>query len=312
MGRQPLKWLWIVMSVAALGCADNNSNNNADANNQDANNQDANLQDGPGTDGPIIISDAGVVITPDGGASYTCYPITCDNHLTECGDCLDNDGDGVIDDHDRECLGPCDNTEGPGLSAGVGGAGGNTCMLDCYFDYGNGPGNDKCTWDHRCDPLEPEGALCAYEASRVGTTSCPATQVTQCADLCKPLTPNGCDCFGCCTFPQLAGQGPGGSTAYVYIGALDSSNVSTCTFDEILNTTKCPRCTPVGNCLNTCERCEVCIGKPTPPADCSMPDAGAPVESQCPMGVTACGQPGQAACPSGSFCLSGCCRQSVG
>ena len=30
----------------------------------------------------------------------------------------------------------------------------------------------------------------------------------------------------------------------------------------------CRPCTPAGNCLNTCERCEICLGKPTIPQDC--------------------------------------------
>jgi hypothetical protein len=50
----------------------------------------------------------------------------------------------------------------PGMS-------GAPCKLDCFWDNGNGSGNDDCYWDHECDPLEvppnypPEGSDCAYD-----------------------------------------------------------------------------------------------------------------------------------------------------
>ncbi|HQP34626.1 MAG TPA: hypothetical protein PLI95_05595, partial [Polyangiaceae bacterium] len=206
----------------------------------------------PGDGGVVVVEDGGVVITDDAGNQFVCYPTTCDGKLLQCGDCLDNDNDGKVDWTDRECLGPCDNTEGPGLDSDVGGTTGTSCGVDCYFDYGNGPGNDMCMWDHRCDPLVPEkSSQCGtYVPSMVGGKDCPDTQVQQCADFCIPYTPNGCDCFGCCTFPQLKDKGPDGGIGYVWIGAMDDDNVSTCTFDDILDPVKCPPCTPVGNCLN--------------------------------------------------------------
>jgi hypothetical protein len=133
-------------------------------------------------------------------------------------------------------------------------------------------------------------------------------QSEQCGNFCKPYTPNGCDCFGCCTFPELAGQGPDGGEGFVWIGAVDDKNVSTCTFADILDTAKCPPCTPIDNCYNSCERCEVCLGKPEPPADCfadAGTDAGTP--SQCGVDVQPCGLAGQAPCPGGYYCISGCC-----
>jgi hypothetical protein len=218
-------------------------------------------------------------------------------------------GDGPIQIHDGG-LGPCDNSEGAALTAGVGGETGGPCKADCYFDFGNGPGNDDCHWDHRCDPLAiapdypPEGADCKYEASRVGSTDCPTNQSEQCLNYCMPLTPNGCDCFGCCTFPALSG-------GYVWIGAMDDKNNGTCTFADILDPSKCPPCTPVVDCNNGCGRCEICLGKDTLPPDC-FADGGLPDGSErCAPGVQVCGLPGEADCPPNYFCITGCCQETI-
>lgn len=289
--------------------------------------------------GTVIIIDGGVTITDDSGVPFVCYPTICAGKILECGDCQDNDNDGKVDWKDPECLGPCDNTEGAALIGGIGGGGGNTCQVDCYFDYGNGSGNDDCWWDHRCDILEPEVTLCPYDATMLGTKNCPATQSSACTQFCLPFTPNGCDCFGCCTFPQLAGKGTNGTDLYIWIGAMDSKNIGTCTLADVTDHIKCPLCTPISNCLNECGRCEVCIGKPLPPPDCyQTPDAGVtvgdggtvtdggiptdagtatdsggtiPPTAQCPNGEQPCGLPGQATCPTYYYCISGCCQHTI-
>lgn len=277
--------------------------------------------------GVVKLSDGAVLIGADAGNAWVCYPTTCAGKLLDCGDCLDNDGDGKVDSHDLECLGPCDNTEGPALIAGVGGGGGATCKVDCYFDFGNGPGNDNCIWDHQCDPLAPEANLgCSFDQAMANDEKkCPSTQSQTCSDSCLPYTPNGCDCFGCCTFPELKGKGEGGADGFVWIGAMDSFKQGTCTFADVLDETKCPRCTPIAGCYNECGHCEVCIGKPLPPPECfpgpdggvDIPDGGSPavdggvppISGQCPMGITPCGLEGQASCPSGYYCISGCCKE---
>jgi hypothetical protein len=248
----------------------------------------------------------------DGWYSPTCKPFTCLGQILACGDCNDNDGDKKIDSQDPECLGPCDNTEGPILLPGVGGEIGSTCHVDCYFDDGNGMGQDTCWWDHQCDPLEPEAPQCTYKPQLVGGKFCPTPQATSCINYCLPITPNGCDCFGCCTFPQLAGLGPNGTDAYVWIGATDANNNGTCSFASILDKTKCPRCTPIPGCNNPCGKCELCIGKTTLPPECyTKPtptvDGGVAPSLQCPGGEQPCGLPGQAACPAGYYCVTGCC-----
>lgn len=325
----------MIAAIALLGaaCDDDGPAKPSDAAVADATGDGAKPSDLPTTEGwvpteggVVKVGDGGVVITEDGGAQVVCYPTQCAGKLLACGDCQDNDGDGKVDWRDPECLGPCDNTEGPGLESGVGGTTGEQCGVDCYFDFGNGSGNDDCWWDHRCDQLEPELPGCPYDAKLVGSKKCPTKQSSQCTQKCLPFTPNGCDCFGCCTFPDLAGKGPGGGAGYVWIGAMDASNNSTCTLAAVTDPKKCPPCTPVPNCLNGCGKCEICIGKPTVPPEClQKPDAGVPGDGgtppgdggtpgdaappplQCQNGEQPCGLPGQSPCQQGYYCISGCC-----
>ena len=189
----------------------------------------------PGSEdnGTVQVLDGGVAVTEPDGTTVICFETICDGRLLECGDCRDNDGDGKSDARDRECLGPCDNTEGPALISDVGWVTGSTCHVDCYFDYGNGmgTGSDDCWWDHQCDPLEPEQAKCPYDEKVVRSQKfCPDEQSALCDEICLPFTPNGCDCFGCCTFPELNGEGPDGTDGFVWIGAKDEGNNGICTF----------------------------------------------------------------------------------
>jgi hypothetical protein len=268
----------------------------------------------------------------------------CQSHVYQCGDCVDNDGDGLVDMNDPDCLGPCDNNES-GFTLNIPGGNAAPCKQDCYFDQDTGSGNDDCYWDHRCDPLEvmpsydPEGMTCSYDPSTkfpMGLGTCPdlfQTQSAACLSYCGPLTPNGCDCFGCCDLP-------GGSGNYVWLGSTDANGVGTCDLAHEADPTACHPCTPVMGCLNTCEHCEICLGKPELPPDCTGTGAGGTSSSQgggssaggsststggsssstggssaggecgnqiCPAGVAQCGLPCQAPCPSGFYCLTGCC-----
>mgnify|MGYP001816666613 CR=1 FL=1 len=112
-----------------------------------------------------------------GGTVGGCTPSMCpDGNSYGCGDCLDNDDDGLIDDKDPECLGPCDDTEGPILLTGTPGETGSQCHADCYFDRGNGSGGGECQWHRECDPLDPKDG-CTYPPSpSVETNICSAPQ----------------------------------------------------------------------------------------------------------------------------------------
>jgi hypothetical protein len=263
--------------------------------------------------------------------------VTCQGKTYECGDLIDNDGDGLLDSQDPDCLGPCDNTE-DSYYGGIPGQAGPACTVDCYFDQDSGAGNDNCYWNHQCDPnsvppnYHPEsinGAACAHDESAntpgAQGRSCDDLYNTQspfCHDFCGPLTPNGCDCFGCCELPA-------GSGSYVWLGSdSDGTGTGSCSRSGIDDPSKCEPCLPVAACLNTCGRCELCLGKTTLPDDCFGPDGGMGTGSsgaggssggtgggtgggQCPPDLQPCGLPDQEACPQYFYCITGCCQEVV-
>jgi hypothetical protein len=247
---------------------------------------------------------------------------TCQGKIYECGDCVDNDNDGKTDMNDVGCLGPCDNTE-TDLTLGIPGGNSAPCKADCYFDQDTGSGNDDCYWSHKCDPLEvapaypPEGSQCSYNPNANipgynGTCNTAFNvQSAACLDYCGPLTPNGCDCFGCCAIP--------GAPTTVWLGS-SSGGTGTCTLDNVGNPSLCKPCTQVQACLNTCGNCEICIGKPEPGPECDPGgnggggagaggngSGGSSGGDQCAPGVQPCGLPGQEPCPFGQYCITGCC-----
>ncbi|MFT3769660.1 MAG: hypothetical protein QM820_29845 [Minicystis sp.] len=248
----------------------------------------------------------GQTCDPSVGCGSFCQVKTCQGKVYQCGDCLDNDGDCRIDSADDQCLGPCDNTE-DSFYGGIPGQNNSPCKSDCYFDADTGSGNDDCYWSHKCDPFEvapayaPEGSQCAYNpnANISGTPlTCSQLYVTQsqaCGNYCGPLTPNGCDCFGCCQIPVPNTT----QTVTVWLGSENPSGVGSCNINTLTDTTKCKPCTQVQACLNTCDHCELCIGKPTLPPDC--------LTQICPDTAVPCGLPSQPPCPTGSSCITGCC-----
>ena len=236
-------------------------------------------------------------------APASCLPAHCQDHLYDCGNCLDDDGDGLVDMEDADCLGPCDDSEEffygniPGQNQG-------NCVQDCYFDQDSGGGNDDCAWSFQCDPLSPAGQNCAYDPSTTvshaeGSGDCAtlgALQSQQCTSACLPLTPNGCDCFGCC-------QVPGAPTA-IWVGSLDENDNPTCDLAHVADPTRCTPCTQVGACLNPCDACELCVGKRTLPPECEGGECKTPV---CPTGASPCGTSCLPPCQSGEVCITGCC-----
>ena len=230
----------------------------------------------------------------DAGAP-SCATALCRGKPYQCGNCSDDDADGVIDALDPDCLGPCDDDE-LGLSTGLSGNQSSSCRQDCYFDGDNGVGNDKCEWSPACDPLSvapyypPSGqAKCEYGASKgVDCAGLASVQPQTCLDACLPLVPNGCDCFGCCELP-------GGSGNYHFLGA--GRGADGCQRDTLDDPLACPPCTPVPSCLNDCSDCETCVDK--------LPDPGCVAGSACPGGERACTP--DTPCNYGEYCVTGCC-----
>lgn len=284
--RRRRAW-WMAIAIAGmLGCCTSGSGGGEDGSNGS--------QDGitDARDGATVneTADPG---PDDPWHSDECRQVTCQGHLYQCGDCIDNDDDDQIDFRDLQCLGPCDNNE-DGFNTNIPGGASAPCKLDCYFDQDSGEGNDDCHWDLRCDPLKPQGLNTCNHDLACGNCDCDgwyAAQSQLCLDFCLPLVPNGCDCFGCCQLEPVANPG-----AYRFIGSPG------CTIDNIES---CDPCTPNPSCINECDHCEICVGKPELPADCTTG------EDQCPPGVQPCGQPGQDPCPENYYCITGCCIETV-
>lgn len=276
--------------------------------------------------GVIVLPD-GNVILPDGavpdGSMPGCRPVTCGGMQYLCGNCMDDDGDGLADADDPDCVGACDNNEA-GYDLGIPGGEVGRCERDCYYDTNQGPGNDGCDWNIRCDETLSPSVTC----SGGGGGACPETQSELCVDTCAAVTPNGCDCFGCCELPALSGN-------FVFLGSTVGGEPS-CTFADVEDPSKCFPCEPVGGrggdnaCYNACGRCELCLGRdpatipadcfPPPPTDAGMPDsggvdggppvdAGTPPLPTCEDGRQACGLPGLSPCPDNYYCLTGCCTE---
>jgi len=246
-----------------------------------------------------------------GDAQAACRITGCSGKIYACGDCLDNDGDGLIDAFDPECLGPCDNTE-DSYFGGIPGQNNAVCKQDCYFDQDTGSGNDDCHWSQKCDVLSvapnypPSGdAQCSFDSATTipGTAATCAELATQqsaaCGQACLPLTPNGCDCFGCCELPARSGH-------YVWIGST-ASGVGSCDPAHLDDATLCKPCTPVKSCFNECTSCEICAGQTAVSSSCVTG-----TELQCPTGARACGLRGLDPCPNLEYCVSGCCVPAPG
>jgi hypothetical protein len=276
--------------------------------------------------------DSGIICLGDGGLPDSgvigCNFKPCLGAIYECGDCEDNDGDGFIDDEDPNCLGPCDNNEA-GFDLKLPGQPPSPCDRDCYFDANSGSGNDKCDWALQCDPLTPIVGCCDPNISTVNcghpnnrkTCRDPEVQDPLCHEICMPIVPNGCDCFGCCDIRTDANPG---DENWIYIGTFRTeggNKIDTCHMDAAKagDHEACKPCTPQENCTNPCGICELCLGKtelpdicfppPPPPPDAGVPDASEPPPPppRCTGTRQPCGLPGDDPCPSGQFCLTGCC-----
>jgi hypothetical protein len=243
---------------------------------------------------PVVAAGAGA-----GASADVCVVTPCRGDPYQCGNCEDDDDDGLVDSLDPDCLGPCDDDEG-GLSTGFGTMTASPCRQDCYFDGNAGPGNDKCEWSHACDPLSvapaypPSGEeRCSYEAGATAMgVDCEALSREQdqaCLDNCLPLAPNGCDCFGCCELPGRSGN-------FFFVGG--AQGASGCQLDALDDPERCPPCTPVEGCRNECEACEVCVG--SLPVDPLCDNARA-----CPDGSRKCDL--ESPCDFGDYCVTGCC-----
>lgn len=228
--------------------------------------------------------------TPEVGAGAPdAAPTACDAGgamVTACTNGIDDDGDGRIDWLDPECLSPLDNDEAA-FPLGTFHEFYDPCKSDCVFDGNIGSGDDGCTFYGRClvgstdprCPYDPEWAL--------DPTRCPSPS-EKCIDSCRPRTPKGCDCGGCCDVFDASGAS---RRRRVFAPG--------CSLAKLDDPVACPPCEKIAACERPCLRCDYCLGKTALPADCASEP------SSCAVGEQRCDP--KTPCPCGEFCLSGCC-----
>ncbi|MBI2395531.1 MAG: hypothetical protein HYV09_38550 [Deltaproteobacteria bacterium] len=253
-----------------------------------------------------------------GGGTYVDGGLVgCVPGATQCTNCKDDDGDGLIDWLDPECTSPLDNDESS-FGTGIPGDNIDPCKQDCWFDGNSGSGNDGCLFPGKCLPGSTD-PKCPYDpVAAADPKQCPAPSA-KCMEYCKPLTPKGCDCAGCCDIYK-------GDKVYTV------KLVGECTYATLEDKTKCPTCTKLPECsAPPCGKCDWCLGKTSLPPECtSVPDAGpdagpdapppdapppdaavdAPIDTTpppptCPGGLAVCSP--TTPCPVGQYCLTGCC-----
>jgi hypothetical protein len=264
--------------IAACGGGDGNNQGTIDA------------PDGTG-DGGIGDGDGGT--GPDASTTGMCMA-----GGPQCNNCVDDDGDGQIDGDDLECTGALDNDENS-FATGIPGDNIDQVDQDCFFDGNSGSGNDGCSIHVCCLLGAPDRASCPFGANRYDPAECVSPETEACIELCAPLAPPGCDCFGCCTVCD--------PVTNICRDILTNPAVApNCNDTNLNDPTACPSCVKRTDCGTTCNpaECVLCPGQD--PGD--LPETCNNM-NECPVGSMACG-PG-ISCGTGRFCANGCCIDGV-
>jgi hypothetical protein len=185
-----------------------------------------------------------------------------------------------VDGFDPECRSRIDNDEGS-FATGVPGDNIDPLWYDCFFDSNSGGGDDECHYRAGC----MTGELAADDLS------CASTQ--PCIEFCTARTPNGCDCFGCCSVLHA------GSLLDVFI-------TSSCSLDALDDDVACPRCFKTPICENALGTCELALAMPVADLPTSCTDTP---RYECDTG-TRCG-PDVGDCAATQFCSNGCCLVDI-
>ncbi len=279
-----ISFIICIMSVFVLASCKDDSTNGNNANNVNNINNTNNINNVNNTNN----QDGGV----DGDVDEDVIDPECVPGLTECSDCIDNDGNGLVDGFDPTCVSPDDRTEGE-FTTEIPGDGTNTDWLDCWFDGNSGGGDDGCRV-HICCMLNE----CPVELQQhYVSEECVGDLSQNCIDNCLQYVVPGCDCFGCCTVCS------GGACHDIFIGT--PMNFPTCTLDQFENPELCPPCTLNEGCANPCnpDDCELCPGM----TEEDLPDHC--TQAACGEGVQECLLSTE--CPETYYCAVGCCYPYV-
>lgn len=213
----------------------------------------------------------------------------CGDRACACNDGQDQDGDALVDGLDPECTGLYDDDES---SFGTGHPDSARTCQDCFWDDNNDGSDDGCAYPLSCSRSDTE-----EPAAEPACAACVAGPT--CIDRCRPRTPNGCDCFGCCQATARNG---------VVVNVLLTAG---CTEKNVDDAQVCPRCTPQPDCRNDCGECELCLGRKR--RDLPQTCRGKPTDPEptptCDSGEVPCSdtQP----CPPMFYCQLGCCLVTV-
>jgi hypothetical protein len=271
-----LRRLILICAVALAACGSKDTALDGDAH--------------PGGDGNGAI-DASGDGNPGGPDAFLADAAGCDLSKPQCSNGCDDDLDGKIDGADPECTGAIDNDEGS-FATGIPGDNVDPVKQDCFFDGNSGSGNDGCDI-HICCILTDPNCATIYNNPPFNPASCASATTQACITNCAPLTPPGCDCFGCCTECD--------ATGCVDI-EVNPANAPACDQTTIHDPTKCPTCTKNTQCGSPCggTTCTLCPGQDpsTLPSTCT---GGA----TCPNGGAVC--TASTDCGTSGYCSNGCC-----
>ncbi|MDA3863370.1 MAG: hypothetical protein PF689_05820 [Deltaproteobacteria bacterium] len=273
------------ISSVVWSCSDDNDDNSNNVNNVNNINNLNNTNNTNNTNNLNNTNNTNNLNNTNNTNDATCIP---NPNGYECTNCIDDDGDGMIDGMDPGCISSEDRLEGS-FETDIPGDDTNTDIQDCWFDGNSGTGDDGCAV-HICCILDE----CPEEFTNDYVPSECETAITQdCVDNCEPYVVPGCDCFGCCTICE-------GTDCYdVFIG---SPRISPdCDQDSISDPELCPSCTPVTDCGAPCDpdNCILCPGQTIDdlPEHCT--------DSNCPDNQTTCTVTDE--CPDTEYCATGCC-----
>lgn len=256
--------------------------------------------DGNGNGGDIDAStvpldDAGNPIVDAGPDVDAAIPAGCDMgpDATQCNNCIDDDGDGSIDGFDVHCISAQDDDE-DSFATGISGDNMDMTWQDCFFDGNSGGGDDGCRYHYCCllDGPCPNGGFDPVD-------DCQVSQ--ECIDFCAPSAPPGCDCFGCCSICNDAGE--------CFDVITNPAIAPDCDVDEAGNPVNCPACTLSEECGTPCDpqNCVLCPGQDINdlPPGCN--------NVECPNGGTSCvdNEDCVTAGLSNHFCSTGCCIPQI-
>lgn len=227
-------------------------------------------------------------LAPDAGPNTGCVP-----GGVQCNNCVDDDEDGLTDGFDPECTSSADDDEGS-FGTGISGDNVDAKTQDCFFDGNSGGGDDKCKF-HTCCLLTTE---CPEELQppKFDPAECVSSQA--CIDNCAPLTPPGCDCYGCCTVCNDQG---------CFDIITNPAVAPDCSQETVQDEALCPRCNKSPDCNGggcTELECTLCPGQ----TEEDLPDECGG-QTECPSGQTSCSS--NSDCLSGQFCASGCCIDGI-